>query len=167
MWIALFFSYSIIISISGLLLTFLSLFIFKNDDVLVEEPKQSHLENNTLQSVMIKNQEDYQHTKYPKLSMLRQIILIDEEPKLDVTLTFEYQIIDETLFCSTFADQFMHKTIIDVIKKFVTNFGTKGIFDQKIALETRIKGALLAKTQDWGIEFISFNLEKIFTVPLS
>jgi regulator of protease activity HflC (stomatin/prohibitin superfamily) len=100
-----------------------------------------------------------------KFSMNREIIRVDDEPRLNITLVFEYQIKDEQLFSETHADQFMRHTIIEVTQKFITNFGTKSISDQKIALETRIKGALQAKTMDWGIDVISLNILKVQSFP--
>jgi len=62
-------------------------------------------------------------------------------------------------------DQLMRETVIEVAQRFVTTFGTKCISDQKIALETRIRGALQAESSEWGIELKSLKIVKLLAIP--
>jgi hypothetical protein len=167
MTIVLMIAYPVILAISGLfLLIFVGQRLKERQFKLNQESSEfTHIyHTDTMQA------RGDQHNSYNtnhKLSMSREIIRVDDEPKLNITLVFEYQIKDGQLFHDTQADQFMHHTIIEVTQKFVTNFGTKSISNQKIALETRIKGALQAKTLDWGIDVISLSILKIQPIPQS
>lgn len=161
-------AYPLFLAIIGLFLLVFGVYGFKEKQIIYHHSKSTILPPllplNTMQAHS--EIEKSLNTNY-KLSLNREIIRVDDEPKLSLSLVFEYQIKDEKLFHDMQVDQFMHYTIIEVTQKFIKNFGTKNIFDQKIALETRIKGALLANTVEWGIEVKGLHVLKVQSIPLS
>ncbi|MCR3906637.1 MAG: SPFH domain-containing protein [Tenericutes bacterium] len=99
------------------------------------------------------------------LNINREIIKIDHDPRLSLSLQVQYKIIDEKDFHEQNVDQFMQKLIIEVAKGFISNFGTSNISQQKVALVTRIKGAIRERELEWGIEFVDLDLLMVSEIP--
>jgi regulator of protease activity HflC (stomatin/prohibitin superfamily) len=93
-----------------------------------------------------------------KLSLNREIIEVDDEPRMSISLLVEYDVIDEKDFHDAQVDQFMRNMIVEVTKKYIMNYGTQSISEQKFALQARIKGAILEKVVEWGIRLNSIDL---------
>lgn len=93
-----------------------------------------------------------------RLSLNREIIEVDDEPRLSISLSIDYDVVDEKDFHDAQVDQFMRSLIVEVAKKYIVNYGTRNISEQKFALQARIKGAILEKVVEWGIQLNSIDL---------
>jgi len=83
---------------------------------------------------------------------------------LSLSIFAEYELMEHNDY-HKHMDQLMRETVIEVAQRFVATFGTKCISDQKIALETRIRGALQAESSNWGILLKSLKIVKLSAIP--
>ncbi|MDO9628351.1 MAG: SPFH domain-containing protein [Acholeplasmataceae bacterium] len=99
------------------------------------------------------------------LNLNREIVEIQGEPRASLSLQVSYKVIDEKDYHEKNVDQFMRSLLIDVAREYIENYGTSGISQQKIALTTRFKGAILNKVVDWGIELSEIDLLMAMEIP--
>lgn len=86
---------------------------------------------------------------------------VDDHTCFSIELVMQYSIIDESVFYINHMDQFMKESVLEIIRQYIRTFGSKGIQQQKIALEARIKGKVLEMMVQWGIELSSLHLMTI------
>lgn len=100
-----------------------------------------------------------------ELMLNREIIEINGEPKLSFSMNVQYRIVDERDYHEKNVDQFMRSVVLEVVQNYAERYGTRGISQQKIALQARIKGMMMEKIVDWGIELSSVDLISLSEVP--
>ena len=100
-----------------------------------------------------------------ELHLNREIIEINGEPKISLSITVNYRIVDERDYHDNNVDQFMREVLVEVVKNYAQRYGTLGISQQKIALQARLKGVMMEIVVDWGIEISSFELLSVLEVP--
>ncbi len=100
-----------------------------------------------------------------ELHLNREIIEINGEPKISLSVTVNYRIVDERDYHDNNVDQFMREVLVEVVKKYAERYGTLGISQQKIALQARLKGIMMERIVDWGIELASVELLSVLEVP--
>ncbi len=100
-----------------------------------------------------------------RLNLNREIVEINGEPRASLSVLVSYKVIDEKDFHDINVDQFMRNLLIDITKEYIKNYGTSGISQQKIALTTRYKGAILNKVVEWGIELSEIDLLMVMEIP--
>jgi hypothetical protein len=100
-----------------------------------------------------------------EMHLNREIIEINGEPKVSISLCINYRIVDERDFHENSVDQFMRECLVDVVKSYISRYGTLGISQQKVALQARLKGVAMEKMVEWGIEIDSIDLLSISQVP--
>lgn len=100
-----------------------------------------------------------------KLNLNREIVEINGEPRATLSVQVSYKVIDEKDFHEKNVDQFMRNLLIDITKEYIKNYGTSGISQQKIALTTRYKGAILNRVVDWGIDLSEIDLLTVMEIP--
>ena len=76
-----------------------------------------------------------------------------------------YRIVDERDYHDNNVDQFMREVLVEVVKNYAQRYGTLGISQQKIALQARLKGIMMERIVDWGIELASVELLSVLEVP--
>lgn len=86
---------------------------------------------------------------------------IDDHMCLSIELIMQYSIVDERVFYINRMDQFMKDSVLEIVRQYIRTFGSKGITQQKIALEARIKGKVIEMMVQWGIELSSLHLMTI------
>jgi len=59
----------------------------------------------------------------------------------------------------------MRNTVLQVVQSYAERYGTLGISQQKMALQTRIKGIMMEKIVDWGIELSSIDVTSLSELP--
>ncbi len=100
-----------------------------------------------------------------ELNLNREVIVVNGESKLSLSVLVQYRIVDERDYYETNVDQFMRDIIIDVVKGFVERYGSKDVSYQKLALTARLKGMILEKIVEWGIELSSLELLALTEIP--
>jgi len=100
-----------------------------------------------------------------EMHLNREIIEINGEPKVSISLCINYRIVDERDFHENSVDQFMRECLVEVVKSYISRYGTLGISQQKVALQARLKGCAMEKMVEWGIEIDSIDLLSISQVP--
>lgn len=100
-----------------------------------------------------------------ELHLNREIIEINGEPKISLSVTVNYRIVDERDYHDNNVDQFMREVLVEVVKDYAERYGTLGISQQKIALQARLKGIMMERIVDWGIELASVELLSVLEVP--
>ncbi len=100
-----------------------------------------------------------------ELNLNREVIVVNGESKLSLSVLVQYRIVDERDYYETNVDQFMRNIIIDVVKSFVQRYGSKDVSYQKLALTARLKGMILEKIVEWGIELSSLELLALTEIP--
>ena len=100
-----------------------------------------------------------------ELHLNREIIEINGEPKISLSITVNYRIVDERDYHDNNVDQFMREVLVEVVKNYAQRYGTLGISQQKIALQARLKGIMMERIVDWGIELASVELLSVLEVP--
>lgn len=100
-----------------------------------------------------------------ELHLNREIIEVKGEPKLSFSLNINYRIVDERDYHENNVDQFMKEVLVEGIKTYTGCYGTQGLSQQKVALQARLKGAMMEKVVEWGIELKSLELLAIIEVP--
>jgi regulator of protease activity HflC (stomatin/prohibitin superfamily) len=100
-----------------------------------------------------------------KLHLNREIITINGEPRLSISMVVDYRVIDEKDYHDQNVDQFMKDRLIEVTKNYIDTYGTSIIFEQRIALKTRLKGAILEHVINWGIELVDLDLVMVMEIP--
>jgi regulator of protease activity HflC (stomatin/prohibitin superfamily) len=100
-----------------------------------------------------------------KLNLNREIVEINGEPRASLSVLVAYKVIDEKDFHDKNVDQFMRSMLMDITKEYINNYGTNGISQQKIALTTRFKGAILNRVVEWGIELSEIDLLMVMEIP--
>jgi len=99
-----------------------------------------------------------------KLSLYREIVYIAGIPKASVTLDISYRIMDEKDYHEHNVDQFIRNLCLDVTRLYIENYGTSIISEQRVALKTRLKGAILERVVEWGIELTDLDLLMIMEI---
>ena len=100
-----------------------------------------------------------------ELNLNREVIVINGESKLSLSVLVQYRIVDERDYYEKNVDQFMRNIIIEVVKGFVERYGSKEISYQKLALTARLKGMILENIVEWGIELTSIELLGLAEIP--
>ncbi|GEM_PF-1256217 len=100
-----------------------------------------------------------------QLILNREIIEVNGEPKLSFSMNVQYRIVDERDYHEKNVDQFMRNTVLQVVQSYAERYGTLGISQQKMALQTRIKGIMMEKIVDWGIELSSIDVTSLSELP--
>jgi hypothetical protein len=100
-----------------------------------------------------------------KLHLNREIISLNGDPRLSMSLVVDYRVIDEKDYHDQNVDQFMKDLLIEVTKNYIETYGTSIIFEQRIALKTRLKGAILEHVIRWGIELTELDLVMVMEIP--
>lgn len=95
----------------------------------------------------------------------REIVEINGEPKLSFSMQVQYRIVDERDYHEKNVDQFMRHMVLEVVHSYAERYGTHGISQQKMALQARIKGMMMEKIVEWGIELSSVDLISLNEVP--
>lgn len=95
----------------------------------------------------------------------REIIEINGEPKVSVSININYRIVDERDYHDNSVDQFMRDCLVEVVKNYIIHYGTTGLSQQKVALQARLKGVIMEKNVEWGIELESVDLLSITQIP--
>ena len=99
-----------------------------------------------------------------KISLYREIIYISGRPKASISLDVAYKIMDERDYHEQNVDQFIRNLCLEVTKNYIENYGTSIISEQRIALKTRLKGEILERVVDWGIELSDLDLLMIMEI---
>jgi regulator of protease activity HflC (stomatin/prohibitin superfamily) len=100
-----------------------------------------------------------------EMHLNREIIQINGEPKVSFSISVNYRIVDERDYHEKNVDQFMRECLVEVVQSYVNHYGALGISQQKIALQARLKGVIMEKIVEWGIELESIELLSITQVP--
>ncbi len=100
-----------------------------------------------------------------ELNLNREVIVVNGESKLSLSVLVQYRIVDERDYYEQDVDQFMRNIIIEVVKGFVERYGSKDVSNQKLALTARLKGMILEKIVEWGIELSSIELLALTEIP--
>lgn len=100
-----------------------------------------------------------------EMHLNREIIQINGEPKVSFSISVNYRIVDERDYHEKNVDQFMRECLVEVVQSYVNHYGALGISQQKIALQARLKGVIMEKIVEWGIELESIELLSIAQVP--
>lgn len=100
-----------------------------------------------------------------EMHLNREIIQINGEPKVSFSISVNYRIVDERDYHEKNVDQFMRECLVEVVQSYVNHYGALGISQQKIALQARLKGVVMEKIVEWGIELESIELLSITQVP--
>lgn len=100
-----------------------------------------------------------------KLRLNREIIHLNGEPRLSISIAIDYKVISEKDYHDKNVDQFMRELVLEVAKKYIQNYGTSIISQQRIALKTRLRGAILEKVVEWGIELQGLDLTMVMEIP--
>ena len=100
-----------------------------------------------------------------ELHLNREIIEIQGEPKVSLSMHVNYRIVDERDYHDHNVDQFMRAVLVEVVQQYATLYGTLGISQQKLALQTRLKGVMMEKIVEWGIELSSFEVISVIEIP--
>ena len=95
----------------------------------------------------------------------REIIEINGEPRVSLSMHVHYRIVDERDYHENNVDQFMREVVVEIAKQYAERFGTFGISQQKLALQARLKGVLLEKIVEWGIELSTFEVLSVIELP--
>lgn len=100
-----------------------------------------------------------------ELNLNREVIVVNGESKLSLSMLIQYRIVDEKDFHETNVDQFMRELIVNVVISFIERYGVSDISYQKLALLARLKGIILEKIVEWGIELSSIEILGISEIP--
>jgi regulator of protease activity HflC (stomatin/prohibitin superfamily) len=100
-----------------------------------------------------------------ELHLNREIIEINGEPRVSLSMYIHYRIVDERDYHDNNVDQFMREVLVEVVHQYVSRFGSMGISQQKLALQARLKGVMLEKIVEWGIELSSFEVLSVIEIP--
>lgn len=100
-----------------------------------------------------------------EMNLNREIIEINGEPKVSLNLSVSYRIVDERDYHEKHVDQFMRDCLVEVVQSYIQRYGTLGISQQKVALQARLKGVIMEKVVEWGIEVESVDLLSINEIP--
>ncbi|MDY0074989.1 MAG: SPFH domain-containing protein [Acholeplasmataceae bacterium] len=100
-----------------------------------------------------------------ELHLNREVIEINGEPKVSFSVNVHYRIVDERDYHDHNVDQFMRDMLVEVVQGYAERYGTLGIAQQKLALQARLKGVMMERIVEWGIELESFELLSVVEVP--
>ncbi len=108
-------------------------------------------------------EEQHPQAKHYVFSLNREVIMVNDMG-VRLSLYVEYDLTEQDR-PSDQMDQLMRRIVIEVARRFVATFGTSCISDQKIALETRIRGALQAESSNWGFSVKSLRIIRMAALP--
>ena len=100
-----------------------------------------------------------------KLNLNREILSINGEPRLSLSMEVDYQVIDEKAYYGQNVDQFMKQLILESTRNYIHNYGTTRISEQRIAFRTRLRCAILERVVEWGIQLSNLDLLMVMEIP--
>jgi regulator of protease activity HflC (stomatin/prohibitin superfamily) len=100
-----------------------------------------------------------------KFYLNREIIIVNGEPKLSLSLCVPYKVIDERNFHDQNVDQFMKDLLIETTKQHIRTFGSNFVSKQHQELVDLLKNTLTKKVVEWGIQLSEVELLMAMEIP--